>query len=130
MATSDNVLRAGLTPKPRDVVNLVSSLTYQSSLGTKHTVKPSSFAPHTELYDPPVPEFAVLRTVLDAAGEESHRAVHGPSVAIVTRGSGSMKWSNDEMHAVEGTVTFIGAGCELKITSGQGGLEMYRAFVE
>jgi mannose-6-phosphate isomerase len=75
MATSDNVLRAGLTPKPRDVPNLVGSLTYLSSPGSKHaTVRTpfSSSSQKTQLYNPPIPEFSVLRTSLQVGESEIH----------------------------------------------------------
>ncbi|KAG1890327.1 mannose-6-phosphate isomerase [Suillus subluteus] len=50
MSSPDNVIRAGLTPKPKDIPNLVS----------KHMVKPVDIAPHTRKYDPPIQDFTVL----------------------------------------------------------------------
>jgi len=43
MANSDNVVRAGLTPKPRDVPNLITTLTYSAAPPSKHVVEPVSF---------------------------------------------------------------------------------------
>ncbi|KAF8798497.1 RmlC-like cupin [Phlegmacium glaucopus] len=40
MANSDNVIRAGLTPKLRDIPNLISNLTYTASPPSKHVVEP------------------------------------------------------------------------------------------
>ncbi|OBZ77683.1 Mannose-6-phosphate isomerase [Grifola frondosa] len=59
MATSDNVIRAGLTPKLRDIPNLISGLTYTAAHWSKHLVKPIQFASasHTTLYDPRSPNF-------------------------------------------------------------------------
>jgi mannose-6-phosphate isomerase len=132
MATSDNVLRAGLTPKTRDVPNLVGSLTYHSSPGSKHAVLPQFFAPKTKLYDPPITEFSVLRMNLQEGDTEEHRPLDGPSVAIVTKGGGSVKWEGDEMVIREGTVFYIGAGTGTVFRTGDGGegIEVYRAFVE
>jgi len=131
MATSDNVLRAGLTPKHRDVPNLVGSLTYQSSPGSKHSVVSTPFttSQKTQLYDPPIPEFSVLRTTLEGGEAEVHRAVDGPSIVIVTKGAGSVRWDNDEMIVREGSVCFVGAGTGVEIRAGEG-IEVYRAFVE
>jgi hypothetical protein len=42
MATSDNVLRAGPTPKHRDVNNLLASLTW--TFGVRHSVTPTPVA--------------------------------------------------------------------------------------
>ena len=172
MATSDNVIRAGLTPKLRDVPNLLSGLTYTASPATKHTVKPSpfksssSYVPQQEeaaaeedpfadpvspdsktesiLYDPPIPEFSVVRVQVATSSEEGevHAALRGPSIFIVTRGSGQVAWSDpgtDEkekwtngLELVEGRVVFVGAGTAVKFICEQGGepLEVYRAFVE
>jgi mannose-6-phosphate isomerase len=129
MATSDNVIRAGLTPKLRDIPNLVSGLTYQPSEPEKHFVKPEEFCSKTKLFDPPVPEFSVLQVSLKGKGEEIHRAINGPSIAIVTEGSGSIKWDKGEQELHEGKVIFIGAGTEVTFMRGEG-LELYRAFVE
>ena len=43
MANSDNVLRAGLTPKLRDVPNLIHCLNYGAAPPSKHVVEPVSF---------------------------------------------------------------------------------------
>ncbi|KAI0330656.1 hypothetical protein GY45DRAFT_1434486 [Cubamyces sp. BRFM 1775] len=61
MATCDNVIRAGLTPKLRDVHNLVAGLMYNAAPATKHLVFPHSFSgggataamTHNTLYGPP-----------------------------------------------------------------------------
>ena len=138
MATSDNVIRAGLTPKLRDIPNLVGGLTYQAAAPTQHIVQPRQFAtpqqtsPHSTLYDPPIPEFSVLRVVLAAGEEETHGPIDGPSVAIVTEGTGGVQWSSSEsLRVSEGEVFFVGAGTELKLASTEGqNLVVYRAFVE
>lgn len=136
MATSDNVIRAGLTPKLRDVPNLVSGLTYQAAEPTKHLVQPKPFAklsqiaPHSTLYDPPIPEFSVLRVVLAAGEEETHAPIDGPSVAIVTEGAGALHWGSESLEIAVGEVFFVGAGQQLKFASGKQNLVVYRAFVE
>src|ERR1700732_787178 len=78
MANSDNVIRAGLTPKLRDIPNLVSGLTYDASHASKHIVQPTPFrspSKTTMLYEPPVPEFSVLQTKVDPGAIESHPAL-------------------------------------------------------
>ncbi|KAH9846395.1 mannos-6-phosphate isomerase [Lenzites betulinus] len=138
MATSDNVIRAGLTPKLRDVPNLVAGLTYNSSPASKHLVQPATFAPgaaHSTLYDPPIPEFAVVRTELAAGAREAHRAVDGPSIAIVTEGRGAVAWGcggGERLEVSEGEVFFVGAGQEVELVGEgeRGRLVVHRAFVE
>ncbi|CAG7848148.1 Mannose-6-phosphate isomerase; AltName: Full=Phosphohexomutase; AltName: Full=Phosphomannose isomerase; Short=PMI [Serendipita indica DSM 11827] len=140
MATSDNVLRAGLTPKPRDVENLVGSLTYSMGRAQKHMVFPepwggaetegSGGGAKTRVYDPPIDEFSILHFDLEEDQTEHHRAVHGPSIVIVTKGRGEMVGSNSIV-VEEGCVVFIGAGEEVVWKArGRQGLEIYRAFCE
>jgi mannose-6-phosphate isomerase len=135
MATSDNVVRAGLTPKHRDVSTLVSMLTY--NYGKHQPLFPTPFpgCKHSTLYNPPIEEFSVIVTSLEAEGlEEEVRPIDGPSILIVTRGSGMM-YSGDglelkeEVNVKEGVVFFIGAATGIKFVSGPGGLAVHRAFV-
>ncbi|KAG8761742.1 Mannose-6-phosphate isomerase [Ceratobasidium sp. 428] len=141
MATSDNVVRAGLTPKLRDVPTLVSMLTYNSGSADAQRMKPQSFPSdpnsepdsYTTLYDPPIPEFSVLLTDVPARKSASHRPLDGPSIFIVTSGNGSFSFNGgDEKQDIksEGEVWFVGAGTSVKFTAGSTGLVLYRAFVE
>ncbi|EPQ59727.1 mannos-6-phosphate isomerase [Gloeophyllum trabeum ATCC 11539] len=153
MATSDNVIRAGLTPKLRDIPNLVSGLTYNASDPSKHYVRPApfpradTFGVAIDLYDPPVPEFSVLQIKVPAAGsggagmssedgvparKERVPAIDGPSIAIVTEGGGVMEWGGKEGAQVgTGEVVFVGAGTEVTVEAQGGeGMVIYWAFVE
>ena len=134
MATSDNVIRAGLTPKLRDVPNLVAGLTYNSAHASKHLVEPGAFdsATHSTLYDPPIPEFSVVRASIPPGETEVHPPIDGPSIAIVTAGKGSIAWgSNEKLELSEGDVFFVGAGHEVRLAAGgEGELIIHRAFVE
>jgi len=131
MATSDNVIRAGLTPKLRDIPNLISGLTYEPAEPTKHVVKASGFqsSERTLLFDPPVPEFSVLQVKVGKNGMEHHRAIDGPSIAIVTEGGGSVIWDEKELELSVGKVIFIGAGTGVKFKA-EKEIVVYRAFVE
>ncbi|CAE7102178.1 unnamed protein product [Rhizoctonia solani] len=130
----DNVVRAGLTPKLRDVPTLVSMLTYNSGPADAQRMEPKPFKgessdsdTYTTLYDPPIPEFSVLLTDVPAGKKASHRSLDGPSIFIVTSGGGSV--SGQEIKS-EGEVWFAGAGQSLEFTAGSEGLVLYRAFVE
>lgn len=141
MANSDNVIRAGLTPKLRDIPNLVSNLTYTASPPSKHVVQAkqqqsSSTHPSSSfstLYDPPIPEFSVTQVKLPSGQKEYHDAIRGPSVAIVTEGKGRVNWGSDSegFGIGVGDVFFVGAGIRVDFeASGVGELVIYRAFVE
>jgi mannose-6-phosphate isomerase len=149
MANSDNVIRAGLTPKLRDIPSLIANLTYNARGRDSHVVKPAEYrnaAPQatTMIYDPPILEFSVLRTKADTSSAvHTHEAVNGPSVLIATEGGGEVGWGNctrsrgadfdtceTKMAVQKGDVFFVGAGCEVGFrTIGSHPLVVYRAFL-
>jgi mannose-6-phosphate isomerase len=153
MANSDNVIRAGLTPKLRDIPNLIGGLTYSSGPASQHAVQPMLFpqsssrssppsgfsdsgVTSTVLYQPPVSEFSVLHTIVQRGDTETHRAIDGPSIAIVIEGRGFVRWGSESGNKLDiflGRVTFIGAGTEIMFgaeDTSDGPLVVYRAFVE
>lgn len=139
MATSDNVVRAGLTPKLRDVDTLVSMLTYEASPGSKQLLKPAPLGggsgEKNELYDPPIDEFSVVRLALGPGEAQTQRAIEGPSLGVVVRGEGRVSWGDDGKEGAEvkkGEVVFLGCGVGASWAAGEGeeGLEVFRAFVE
>lgn len=135
MATSDNVVRAGLTPKLRDVDTLVRMLTYEAGPSSDQLLEPTEWNddPSTLLYDPPIAEFSVLRTHLAKDEVTTHSAVQGPSIAIVTNGGAQVSWTpgeiDGEVQVAKGDVLFLGAGTEIKIQALED-VEIFRAFVE
>lgn len=156
MAASDNVVRAGLTPKARDVQVLIDMLTYDTGSSQEKRMTPQPFRPDQQsqnidvysgsptsvpslLYNPPIPEFAVIRTEL-ACGQpsETHRALHGPSILIVTEGGGALEplVANGASAYVFSSITagqvfFIGADTRVTLkNNGDTSLVTYRAFVE
>lgn len=133
MANSDNVIRAGLTPKLRDIPNLVSTLTYVPAPASRHVVKPVPFSASSAsmLYDPPIPEFSVVSTTLAPGQTEGQRAIDGPSIAIVASGKAELQWASGSLDVVRGEVIFVGAGMSINLfATGDEKLEIYRAFVE
>lgn len=138
MANSDNVIRAGLTPKLRDIPNLISGLTYTASPAINHLVTPTLFQMSntaTLLYNPPVPEFSVLQVKLNSGNTEVHSGIAGPSIAIVTDGQGTVGWGSDQslLQVSMGSVFFIAAGIEIRLVASDGPenlLVLYRAFVQ
>ncbi|KAK2467382.1 hypothetical protein APHAL10511_000617 [Amanita phalloides] len=136
MANSDNVIRAGLTPKLRDIPNLVACLTYNPGPPSKHVVYPVSFSESHKslLYDPPISEFSVVQVKLGSGDKEVHRAIDGPSVFVVTTGHGKVVWDHGgSLDFVLGDAVFIGAGTPVEFNAGAtdgDGLVLYRSFVE
>ncbi|GAA5915889.1 hypothetical protein JCM6882_001751 [Rhodosporidiobolus microsporus] len=138
MATSDNVVRAGLTPKLRDVPTLTTMLTYTSSPPSEQILPPVPFrsTKHTTLYDPPIDEFSVLLTDLKDGETEQFAGIEGPSILIFTElhggaGSANLKWNKgDEAIKREGQVFFVGANEEVTVEAKGGRVVAYRAYVE
>jgi mannose-6-phosphate isomerase len=133
MANSDNVIRAGLTPKLRDIPNLVNTLTYVAAPASHHAVKPQSFQDTvtSTLYDPPISEFSVVSVTLAMNQTDAHRALDGPSIAIVAGGEGKLQWGGESLDITRGEVVFIGAGTAINFSATGNGeeLKIYRAFV-
>lgn len=63
MACSDNTIRAGLTPKFKDVSRLCEMLTYRTGTpdDNKFIPKVDPNDSHVTIYTPPVPEFVVRK---------------------------------------------------------------------
>lgn len=126
MAASDNVVRAGLTPKFKDTDTLVSMLTYNFAPIEEQKMKPTDYPYATinrkgysagssvSLYDPPIEEFSVVRTSLK--GGEGSKATFeplaGPSIIICTGGKGRISVGPKEEEVKEGYVFFVGATAE------------------
>lgn len=64
MACSDNVIRAGLTPKFKDVQQLLASLNYTGSTANSKLFKPKSLDANAKVFAPPVKDFAVVQITL------------------------------------------------------------------
>ena len=134
MAASDNVVRAGFTPKFKDVENLTKMLTYAYAPPQDQKMQPEEWSRgsgSSTLYDPPIEEFSVVQTKLQAGANEVHKAVKGPSIIISTTGNGQYTVGNKTVDVLEGQVYFIGADAELSIlASDKGEMVTYRAYVE
>lgn len=137
MAASDNVVRAGFTPKFKDVKNLVEMLTYSYDSVEKQKMPLLPFAKaHGEaeksvLYNPPIAEFAVLQTIFNATNKtQQHDAFDGPSIVICTKGTGSIKFEGETKPVETGFVYFIAPGAPVEFVSTSDDFTTYRAFVE
>ena len=89
MATSDNVVRAGLTPKFKDVDNLVNMLTYSMGGPTINAGSPAYGDDRIMRYTPPTGEFEVMLITCNPGEEITLPHLPVPSVFIVIEGSGN-----------------------------------------
>ncbi|KAK5128625.1 Mannose-6-phosphate isomerase [Meristemomyces frigidus] len=144
MASSDNVVRAGFTPKFKDVETLTGMLTYSYAPIAEQKMAPREYhhcklnqAAYSSnssalLYDPPIEEFAVVRAALKAAGAKvTFEAIEGPSIIICTSGKGSIAVGPKKEELSEGFVYFVGATAEVVVESkGEGEFVAFKAFCE
>lgn len=123
MALSDNVVRAGLTPKFRDVSTLLSMLTYNTS--KPNMIESFKLDEYTSIYRPPkvmCAEFEVELIKLPS-GLESYKLPSLPCASIVLIFKGSclmkdLKDSNNESptSVSEGDIYFVEATSNIIIS--------------
>lgn len=88
MACSDNVVRAGLTPKFKDVDNLVEMLTYTMGGPSIDVGEPAKEDNRILRYTPPVPEFEVMILSLEPGDSIEMNHPGKPCVVLVVEGAG------------------------------------------
>ncbi|XP_011859434.1 PREDICTED: mannose-6-phosphate isomerase isoform X2 [Vollenhovia emeryi] len=125
MACSDNVIRAGLTPKPKDVRTLIEVLPFESHSVEK--VQPSQEDAFTQVFCPPVSEFAVAKITLPP-GRSSYSLKPRSSASILLIVTGKVKISFKIFS--RGSVLFIPANdeVEMKILCNCHPMLMFQAF--
>ena len=135
MARSNNVINTGFCPRAdRDSVELFTSALTFSPHSPDEAMLPSKSSKRgrhgrTKEYAPPMSEFSMLVTQLEARQQEVVEPVQGPSIMIVTSGSGTMKVEGKTHDLKEGYVFFIRQGVSVDFES-EKGLETYRAYAE
>jgi len=130
MASSDNVVRAGFTPKFKDVDTLVDMLTYKYAPIDEQKMHPVDYPYATlnragyssgstvTLYDPPIDEFSVVQTTLRGNGAKAtFDPLDGPSIIICTAGKGKISVGPTVQEVKEGYVFFVGATAECVLES-------------
>jgi mannose-6-phosphate isomerase len=123
MATSDNVLRAGLTLKHRDTEVLCDSLTYsQGKSELLDGIEDKSR--HLVVYRPNFQEFEVWKFNPPAGSTTDLPAAKGPLIVLIQHGSGTLEPGNGENGSAgrkrevsRGQVMFVPAGLPLKATA-------------
>ncbi|XP_019616439.1 PREDICTED: mannose-6-phosphate isomerase-like [Branchiostoma belcheri] len=137
MACSDNVVRAGLTPKYIDVTTLCEMLEYVPS-SPQQQIFPCQKHPTdsaVSIYNPPVPDFAVARIQIPADCAQpctyTLEAVDSASIVLTVEGEGEGTTSSDTNHKVQfsrGSVVFVSADQSVNISCRSKGMLMFRAF--
>lgn len=87
MANSDNVLRAGLTPKHVDTAELLRTISFES--GFPPILKGESQGRGVRVYRTPSTEFELSRINL-TPGTRRRREAHGPTILLLTEGEATL----------------------------------------
>ncbi|MCJ1483794.1 Mannose-6-phosphate isomerase [Schaereria dolodes] len=143
MASSDNVVRAGFTPKFQDIPTLTSMLTYSYAPISEQKMRPVDYpyvilnstayssSSSAILYDPPIEEFSVVKTVLQKQGAKAtFEAIQGPSIFICTSGHGKIGVGPKVEEVKVGYVYFVGATAEVVLESESDDFTTFKAFCE
>ncbi|KAL6440699.1 hypothetical protein ACFW04_003278 [Cataglyphis niger] len=127
MACSDNVIRAGLTSKLKDVPTLIQILLFECESASARKIQPFREDVFTEVFRPPVPEFAVAKITLPP-GRPSHNLKQRNSASILLIVSGKAEISSKIFS--RGSVLFIPANevVEIKVLCGCHPMLMFQAF--
>ncbi|KAG0461566.1 hypothetical protein HPP92_021499 [Vanilla planifolia] len=126
MATSDNVVRAGLTPKYRDVGTLCSMLTYKQ--GCPEILPGEPLSPFITRYRPTFDEFEVERYLLPSGEFLVLSEIPGPCIVIVLSGEGWLQMGSLNEDVSVGNIFFVPAKVEVMFRAGVATqLEFYRA---
>lgn len=109
MASSDNVLRGGLTPKHVDASELLRILEFGS--GTVTPLSPERAASGELVYQTPAPEFRLSR--IDVAAERSVELSDrgGPEILLVTAGRCHAR-AGESLDLEKGQSAFVPAGSD------------------
>lgn len=136
MAASDNVVRAGFTPKFKDVKNLVDMLTYaydpvEEQKMKTDAVPKSSGAGRSVCFNPPIEEFAIIQTTFaESTGTRHFEGLDGPSILITTSGNGYISSEGTKLKAEPGFVFFVAPNTAVDLEALDTDFVTYRAFVE
>jgi mannose-6-phosphate isomerase len=143
MAASDNVVRAGFTPKFKDVDTLISMLTYSYAPISEQKMDPVDYpyvtlnamayssGSQAILYDPPIEEFSVVKTDLKRKGAKAtFEPISGPSIFICTSGNGKISVGPKVEEVKPGYVYFLGATAEVVLESDDENFTTFKAFCD
>ncbi|XP_061576780.1 mannose-6-phosphate isomerase isoform X2 [Cololabis saira] len=133
MACSDNTVRAGLTPKFIDVSTLVEMLNYHPAPASSKIFPgvPDPADPCVTLYDPPVPDFTVIKIQVPANRKQySVAALDSASIILVVEGDAvaTAAAAHSDITVRRGSVLFVSANESLSLqVSSPSGMTLFRA---
>lgn len=131
MACSDNVVRAGLTPKFKDVDNLVEMLTYRSGVTDMVQTKLEKGTAGTgHVYRPPgIDEFQLVRYKLQPSVTAEVPRHKNNSIIFVVEGDSAVFCGGVRTEAPAGFAACLKGDTDASIAAGENGAVVFRASV-
>lgn len=135
MACSDNVVRAGLTPKFKDVETLIEMLNYTAHPASDKIFKPKQHPDfdYIQMFIPSVKDFAVAQINVEPNRSkfEIENRQNG-SILLVLSGEAEMKKTRGQIIPLaEGSIVFVpseyGRKIEISFKSGSNAFIAYQA---
>jgi len=114
MACSDNVVRAGLTPKLRDTPTLCSMLTYKAMF--PKVMKGEKLDASSIVYRCPIDEFELTKSSLAASAKYTLKSVPADALVLVYNGDGTVSSSKGSAVAYKkGSVFYVKGGEDIAL---------------
>lgn len=132
MACSDNVVRAGLTPKLKDAETLCNMLVYSQE--TIPILKGNEIDCYTRCYPTPINEFILYRVLINEKLNEDYEIKRpefaSPAILICIKGNAKLtaieqEKDNSEENLSEGSVIFAKPNTKLTLSNIEAPLEIY-----
>lgn len=123
LASSDNVLRAGLTSKPIAVDELLKVIDCHPVVTAGLSMV--SLGQNEVAWRPPVAEFQMTRILLRGDEIEASDAVSGPQIVVCTSGAVTIRANNRTLTLTPGRSVFVTAEAGPLVLGGTG--EVFRA---
>ena len=124
MACSDNVVRAGLTPKFIDVDALVDMVDCTPGSAASQKLPPKNSGDEVRSYVPPVRDFAVDRVMCERKTVTLPRKA-SPQIMLCTEGCGSVATDESAEGVARGDVVFVVPGVVVTVS---GNLTLFSAY--
>jgi mannose-6-phosphate isomerase len=119
MASSDNVLRGGLTPKHVDARELLRTLTFES--GMPGLIEGTARSPTERVYPAPVEDFILSKIEVGPGRPHETGSSHGPECLLVTEGPAIARTASRTLELPRGAALFAPAGVPYGIEPGRAG---------
>ena len=114
MGASDNVLRAGLTPKHIDIPEL---LKVSDPATAVPVIEPTALGDGVTAYETPAPEFRLYRAEVDAL-DVTLPAAGRPRVVLCTEGTGTLHAGTEILKLAKGESGYLSANDGVVLASG------------